>query len=547
MTQLSEQALEAVSGLQDQYGSDRLEEALSRLELALEDEGWNRLGAQSQYDFSRSGLKKIIELSRAMFLSNPLIKNAVLIQTHYVWGQGVAITPKSQLIADQVVMPFLENRGNQRELTGHNARISKEIMLQTDGNLVLVLFTNKSTGAVRLRSVNVDQIADIVTNPEDSHEPWYYLREWEEKQLPGAGAVPAVPKLRKAYYPDWMYRPASKPAKLGDVEILWDSPIYHVAVGKTDDMRFGVPEVYAALPWARAVVQALEDYASIRRAHARFAWRLSTKGGPKGVSTAKTKLATTLSNDVNETNPAAVSGSTFVQAMDAANLEPIKTAGGQASPDEGRRVGLMVSAGTGIPETMLFGDSTVGNYATAKSLDRPTELEMRDRQELWANIFSDILDYVIDQAALRPNGPLKGKKSTDKYTSEVKVDILDPETKEPVDRRVDITFPNILERDIAEMVGAVVEAYTANGQGPASQAGPAGLLDAETALRLILTSFGERDIDEKLTQIMLNQPMPPAPDSGESGPALNPPEPAADTQLPTPEGPIDSPTAATSE
>lgn len=533
-------AQELYQQLEAAYGPDRLSEAMSRLELALEDEGWNRLGVQSKFDFSRTGLKKIVELSRSMYLSNPLIKNAVMVQTHYVWGQGVSVTPKADYIRETVIEPFMDNRANRRELVGHQARMLKEIALQTDGNLFFALFTNLSTGAVRVRSVPIDQIDDIVKNPEDDNEPWYYLRIWEEKKLPSTtGSMSGEVTLRRAYYPDWLYRPQTKPAKLGDTEVLWDSPIYHVRTGGTDSMAFGVPEVFAALPWARAVVQLLEDYASIRRAQTRFAWNVKTKGGPAGVAKAKTKLASTLSTDANEANPPATAGATFITTETGAQLEPIKTAGGTPPPDEARRMWLMVSAATGIPETMLSGDATVGNYATAKSLDRPTELEMKDRQELWANIYGDILGYVIDQAATRPNGPLKGKKLKDKYTGEVKVEVLDPEdAKTPLDRRVDITFPNILERDALSWVQAIIGAYTANKPGTS-----AGLIDGKTATRLLLTALGERDVDETVAAIHPDDPTPPAADDDEPGPALQPDAPIADTQLPTPSGPIDAPTS----
>lgn len=536
---------EKVTELIDEYGEFRVQEALTRLELALEDEGWNRLGAQSQYDFSRTGLKKIIEIARAMFLANPLINHGVMVQADYVWAQGVNITPKAQLLAP-VINAFLDHRGNKREFTGHQARILKEIAAQTDGNIFFALFTDPSTGAVRLRSVPVDQVDQIVKNPEDDHEPWYYLRQW----TPADPKNPAqIGSTKKAYYPDWLYRPKYKPSKVNDIDVMWNSPIYHIKVGCTDNMSFGVPEVYAALDWARAVVQSLEDYATIRRAHARFAWRFTTKAGPKGVAAAKAKLGTTLSTDANETNPAPVTGSTFI-AAEGNLMEPIKTSGSAAPPDEARRMWLMVGSGLGIPETMLSGDATVGNYATAKSLDRPTELKMKDRQTLWSEVFGDILGYVVDQAALKPNGPLKGKALANPYTGEVSVQVIHPESKQPIDRRIDIDFPPILLRDIHDRIDAIVSAYTSNG----FQAG--GLMDLRTAMRMILVTLGEDDVDETLASLLPpNNPNPPinpdapgeptAPANDDPSSSVAPATPV-DVTVPDPGGPVDSPSAANS-
>ena len=46
--------------------------------------------------------------------------------------------------------------------------------------------------------------------------------------------------------------------------------------------------------------------------------------------------------------------------------------------------------------TILSGDLDQGNLATAKTLDRPTELAMMDRQQLWADIFQRLINYQID-------------------------------------------------------------------------------------------------------------------------------------------------------
>ena len=72
----------------------------------------------------------------------------------------------------------------------------------------------------------------------------------------------------------------------------------------------------------------------------------------------------------------------------------------------------MVAAATGLPES-FFGDVSVGTLATARSLDRPTELKFHSRQTLWADVLRDLLGYVIDQAVTAPRGQLQGTVATD--------------------------------------------------------------------------------------------------------------------------------------
>jgi hypothetical protein len=121
-----------------------------------------------------------------------------------------------------------------------------------------------------------------------------------------------------AYYPDWRYRPAQRPATLGGVPIEWDTPVYHVKVGGLKGMRFGVPETYAALDWARAYKSFLEDWATITRALQPLRLEGDDARRRPRVAAAKARLGTTLGNGARETNPPPVTGSTFIAAAGAA-------------------------------------------------------------------------------------------------------------------------------------------------------------------------------------------------------------------------------------
>jgi hypothetical protein len=518
-----------------------LQERLAELELALEDTGWLRVTFGYEREFTREGLRKIIRLARLSFLKNPLINHGVRVQADYVWGQGANIQAKTPSVND-VIQAFLDDRRNSQVLTGHMARLVNEMELQVHGNIFLALFTDASSGFVRVRSIHTDEILDIVCNPEDSKEPWYYKRQWTVYNFdPASGSSVGDPSV--AFYPDWTYNPRSKPRTIDGVPVNWDTPIYHVKAGGFSDMRYGVPEIYSALDWARAVKEDLEDYATLRRALARFAWNLTLKGGgPKGVAATKTKLSTTVGQNqgsATEVNPPATKGSTFI-STDGAALEPIKTAGAQPSPEEGARLWLMAAAGMGLPETILAGNADVGNYATAKSLDRPTELKMRNRQTMWADIFADLLNYVIDQAALRPNGPLQGKLVMDRFSGESRVALAPDETGEETDRTIEISFPEILERDVLSRVQAIVQGATLNAPGI-----PAGTMSPRTTSKLLFDALGVGEVDELLEELFPdNGDMAAATPGLAPAPAPTGPKPG-DPAYPTPSGdsqPQDTPT-----
>lgn len=475
-----------------------LTERLADLELSREDQGWIRLSGEGNDDFSRAGLREIAAIARLYSIKNPLIKRAVDLQVFYVWAQGISFVAKDDRV-QQVVDKFLDDRKNQTELTSHVARTGKERDLMVSGNLFLAFFTNQSTGTVRVRSIPFSEIEDVVFNPEDRREPWFYLRVWEESRIEGAAITP-VRTPRKAWYPDWRHT-RNLPTELGGVEVR-DVPVYHVKVGAHDGMRFGIPEVYAAIDWARGYKEFLTDWATLVKALSRFAWRATVKGGTAARTAATARLSRAPAAATEPQTNRATVGGTFVGSEAGASLEAIPKTGAQTSADDGRRLLLMVAAATGNPET-FFGDVSVGTLATATSLDRPTELKFRDRQTLWSDVLRDILEYVVDRAIEAPNGALDGVFVAAEDGEDGEGDwVLAPGDPQPGedpaeagDKTVEVRFPPVLEHDVAGNVAAVVSAITLNGS-PLEDV----LMTPEQAARLVLQALNVDNAEEWLDE-----------------------------------------------
>jgi hypothetical protein len=231
------------------------------------------------------------------------------------------------------------------------------------------------------------------------------------------------------------------------------------------------------------------------RAYSKFAWKRITKGGKKAVAAERAKMASTLmsSGGSGETNPPPVTGAMAILG-EGTDLQPMQVRGAAISPDDGRRLLLMVAAGVGLPET-YYGDVSVGTFATAKTMDRPTELAMKEGQTTWTDIFRNIFGYVILQAmkASDPNAKLAalGKVTTTEDNGIIEEKI---EWKKPLTAMLDIDFPPILEKDIQASVQSIVTALTLNGQ-------QLTLLDEQTATRLILKAIAEDDVDEIMAEL----------------------------------------------
>lgn len=260
---------------------------------------------------------------------------------------------------------------------------------------------------------------------------------------------------------------------------------------------YGLSEVYSALAWAGAVKDYLEDWLSMNRSLARFAWNLETKGGQQAVEQFQKVISTGLGigGTSAETNPPPVTGSTFITGP-GNKLEPIKTSGATSNPEQGRRILLMVAAAFGLPET-FFGDASTGSLATAVSLDRPTELKFMARQEQWREALQTIIGFVVTKSLTAPGGKLReacvnGHTPRVIFMRPVRKDhgVTIWEAEQPPkqgDIVINIKFPSVLEHDVNQRVSAIIQAATLGGFTCA------GTMDMKTVALQLMHELGIED------------------------------------------------------
>lgn len=440
------------------------QERMGELELALDDKEWTRISLETEREFSREGQNTINKLSRYFFLKNPLIKRAVLTQSNYVFGKGIDVmAADGESEEATIINDFMEDPENRRELTSHESMMMKENELQLFGNIFFFLYTNPVTKNVTIRSIPYDEITDIIMHPDDAKRPLYYKREWQAQTMNLDTGIYETQK-KTEYFLDWRVSRNSlygRRSSIGRDPVRKNAVIYHVATNQLSDMKFGVSEMYAALDWARAYKEFLENWATITKAHARFAWQLSPAGGKKGAQQAQHKM-NQMSGGQGGANER-VTASTFV-AGNGTKMEPMKTAGAQPSAEDGQQMIHMVSAATGIFYHYLVGDPSTGNLATAKSMERPMELQFTNRQKLWRDVFKNIIYFAIQQK--RPGS----------------------------DAETDVTFPNLLEHSTKDMIEAIVSASTLNGSTAA------GTIPLRKVTELLLKELGEENIEDSLNE-----------------------------------------------
>lgn len=474
----------AVALAQEQETNALLQESIAELQLALEDRGWQRIAAWGAVEFTDEGRKRAAELCRLTAIANPLMKRGVAIRIGYVWGGGVSIQARATGDDDgnqdvnAVVQAFLDDPSNMGAFAGPEAREEKERALATDGNVFLALFTDPLTGRVQVRSIPHNEVADIICDPEDRSAPWFYKRTYMRTTVDTARGVTEEETVT-VYYPAEGYMPQFRVKSINGHQVQWDAPVVHVKVNALDGWKFGMPDCYASLAWARSYKVFLEDWAILVKALSRYAYRVSTKGSK--VPGVKGRIAAApLENPV--TGEFLDVGGTAV-FDESTQLEAVPKTGATIDSESGRPLAAMVAAGLDVPVTMLLGDPGVtGARATAETLDQPTEQAMRLRRELWAQTFRRILTYVIDQAAKARRGPLRGTVTRDGNREVVTL-------AGDVEKTVEIVWPEWDSMPVDMLVKAIVAADQT------------GKLPGEVIARLLLEALGVDDVDEILDQI----------------------------------------------
>ena len=474
-----------VAPVREQLGIERnnaalLAESVSDLERQLHDPEWIRFTALAEQEFSPEGMQQLRAICRLFAIKNPLIKRGLGFRAAYVWGQGVEIAARAngkqagEQDVQAVVQAFLDDPGNQRAFTGAEARVQLEHALGTEGEVFVAMWTRPTTGQVQVRTVPADEIIEIICNPQDRTEPWFYRRRWVETSYSSNGGL--LQETKERMYPCVDYRPRTRPRQFATVPVDWNSPIVHVAVNRPLGWQRGVPDAYAAIDWARAFKTFLEDWATVVKSLSRFAWRLTSKGSAR--SQVRQRLAAAPPRDP-ATGEAQDAGATAVTPMDAV-MEAIPKSGATIDAESGRPLAMMVASALDVPVTALLSDpGQTGARATAETLNKPTEMAMQQRQQVWATALQRILAYVILQAVRAPQGPLAGRIVRDNFYSRETVE-LDGGTSTVID----ITWPDLDDVDPVQLVEAIVKANSTQTVPP------------EQVARLLLTALGVQHVDQ---------------------------------------------------
>lgn len=507
--------------------------ATGDIELALQNVEWRREINLSWLEFSRWGIQQIILISRLYYIKHPWLQRGLNLVSQYVFGRGFEVSSEDDKTND-AIQDFL--RLNKKTL-GQKALMNAQNQLGYDGQVFFALFSDTiDSGAVQVRTIDATEIFEIVTNPEDTDDPWLYHRKWTQIGFRPDGQRVAS-KSCEAYYPALGWQPdaasgfAGQPPDIGGVPVFWKVPVHHMKGGTgVAKWHFDTPKLFAALDWARNGRRLLEADMTTHIAMAQIALTISTKGGQQALEGAKVAMGTTVGPTSNlwDMNPPAITGSTFASGP-GTDISAFKTRGMGGDPSEVKEYRNMVACVLEIPPTFLA-DMETSNLATATSLDRPTELAMMAKQEVWRECLITLTTYALTVSMNAASGKLRESKK--RRIVECSRRYLGDgtwvyEAKQGVaaeDIEIKVTFPAIREGDQNANVTAISTAMTlGNTQGQVVG------IDEKTGVLLLMRELGVENAEEILDKMypkkIFGTPGKPGYDPNRTAPPPEPPKP----------------------
>jgi len=349
--------------------------------LSLEDAGWISLSGQTGDVITEAERITNLKLSRLYAVKDPLGKQSIRLWTDYTFGSGMTWSvDEKEAKTQKALESFWDSRANQNVLSARGQRKSSDKLL-IDGEVFFAIFLG-SQGSATIRWIDPLEITEIITDPDDKEDVKFYKRSWSDAQG----------KVHESIYRSWtnIKNEATKDQYGASVQKNDDALIYQLTYNTTTQR--GNPLLLPALTWMKYYTKFLSSRIAVMLALAKFAWRTKVAGGQAAVDAIKAK---TEGKEIN-------AASQLLENM-GSDTTPIKTdTGASGAYQDGRMIKLQIAAAVGIPE-QYYGDISIGNLATAKTVELPMMKMFTSYQKVWEDTYKDINSIILEHNKIPPD------------------------------------------------------------------------------------------------------------------------------------------------
>ena len=346
--------------------------------LKFEDEGWiliqGALG-EDRKGFSLEDVKKVTKyLERQTKTSGNLLGRGLRLKNNHAFGRGFTFVRKGGEAIQPRFKKIMEDPDNLEAVFSPTALKELNRILFTSGNL-LIGFDRKERKFSRL-AVDLN-IENYISHDADQSRVKYYLRTYEVRNDLSSGAMSEVVREwvpTASYYLSNRVFPKSIRVGNKDVPVNPDFIVVDKRINRDNGEVWGVPDAFAAAPWAHIYSNYLKDGGKLFRALAAISYIVKARTEAQA-RTAGAKLQN------GRVGQAAITGpDTQVQSMPRA---------GNVDLYEGRPLQAAVASALDVSVTGLASDPGMGgSYASEVALSVPEQMAALSRQEDFAEFFS---------------------------------------------------------------------------------------------------------------------------------------------------------------
>lgn len=352
-----------IEKLQSEYYREAYSDS-ARAMLGAEDLGWAKIGNVG--DLTQITLVEAKEVSRRLhgyMESNPLLTRGREVRASYLFSSAYQIGIEG---AEASLTPQQKNIINRQK--NQDAVFSMEALERIEAERysagqAFVLYNRQTKN---FQHLSFQEIGDIIYNPDDSSEVWYVRRDWSSVIIRADGSTGQV--NNKYYYPASTFDggEAGYAQYINNIQVDDTKRMIVDRVNVQPGGNLGIPDSFAAAPWALAYSAYLSDGSKVLAALAEWAWLVK----PKKKNPAERAAATVR-------NERGAGGTLFtdmdVQAMPTSNAVDLNT---------GRPLAAQVASSLGISIVLLLADpGQSGAYGTAQTLSDPNRRTMEARRE----------------------------------------------------------------------------------------------------------------------------------------------------------------------
>lgn len=364
-----------------ELSNEVLQEAYSdavRQMFAMDDIGWNRLGGTGQVGPGQNlqEAKQIAEKLEEITPANALLHSGILVKCGYLFADPYEIGTEgatTSLSAQQ--KNIIKRIENQAEVFGP-AALERIENRHYNAGIAFILFDKSSK---TFQQIPFSEIDDIIYDPLNRGKLRYVKRVVTYDVVDARTGV-KIPKVYKSWYPVSDYTPNTPQErfyrKIGDTNVDLNKRMVVSRVNRPTGSVFGIPDAFAAAPWALAYSAYLRDGTKVLAALAEWVWKFTPKKRPaaeRAAAAVRTERGT--------------AGSLFtdmdVQALPRADAVDLTT---------GRPLASQAAAALGISVVTLMSDpGQSGAYGTAQTLSDPNRRTMLARRQVITDLLCECL------------------------------------------------------------------------------------------------------------------------------------------------------------